>query len=88
MKPETKPKDCFGDQGGVVLGGEPPYDCINCELIDQCHKVTIAVSLQSIAHDLDLIVQNGLRLGWLKSYNELERFDPSLNNLREENVSD
>lgn len=76
METENKIKDCFGDQGGKVLGGEPPDECLDCELFERCHKVTIATSLQGIAMELNLITQNGLRLGWLKSYRELDLLDP------------
>ena len=72
-------KECFGDQGGVILHGESPEECYTCELFDRCHKVTIAGTLQAIATDFDLITQNGLRLGWLKSYNELDQLDPAGN---------
>ncbi len=43
------------------------------ELLERCHKITIATSLQGIAMDLDLLTQNGLRTGGLKSFNELDR---------------
>jgi len=76
MKSTDKPKDCFGDQGGSVLGGEPPDECLTCEIFDRCHKVTMAIALQSVAGNLHFITQNGLRLGWLKSYSELDRLDP------------
>jgi hypothetical protein len=80
METEIKLKDCFGDQGGKILGGESPEACWSCELFERCHKITLATSLQGIAMDLDLITQNGLRAGWLKSYRELERLDPAPDN--------
>jgi len=64
-------KDCFGDQGGSILHGETPEDCIQCDLFDKCHKVTVASSLQAISMDLGLITSNGLKTGWLKSFKEL-----------------
>lgn len=64
-------KDCFGDQGGSMLCGEIPKDCLSCDIFDKCHKVTIAASLQGINGDLSFLIQNGLKTGWLKSYKEL-----------------
>jgi hypothetical protein len=80
METEIKLKDCFGDQGGKILGGESPEECWSCELFERCHKITLATSLQGIAMDLSLITQNGLRLGWLKSYSELDRLNPAPDN--------
>ena len=66
-------KDCFGDQGGSILHGETPVDCLRCdsETFEKCHKVTIATSLQGINLELSLITGNGLEAGWLKCFNEL-----------------
>lgn len=80
METEIKLKDCFGDQGGKILSGEPPTECWECELFERCHKITLATSLQGIAMDFSLITQNGLRLGWLKSYSELDRLDSTVDN--------
>lgn len=51
-------KECFGDQGGSILCGEVPKDCLNCdsEIFERCHKVTIAASLQGINMDFSLVV--------------------------------
>jgi len=73
MESQRGLKDCFGDQGGAILGGESPNKCTTCDLFDRCHKVTIAASLQGIATDLSLITQNGLESGWLKAFQELSR---------------
>jgi hypothetical protein len=70
-----KVKDCFGDQGGTVLSGEPAEECVSCEVFDRCHKVTIAVALQGISVDMNLITQNGLEAGWLKTFKYLSRED-------------
>ncbi|NUM73786.1 hypothetical protein HUU40_05440 [candidate division KSB1 bacterium] len=78
MEATLKLKECFGDQGGKILGGESPEECWSCELFERCHKITLATSLQGIAMDLNLITQNGLRLGWLKSYSELDRLDSTV----------
>jgi hypothetical protein len=77
METKEKLKECFGDMGGKILSGEPADECWSCELFERCHKITLATSLQGIAMDLSLITQNGLRLGWLKSYKELDRLDPA-----------
>lgn len=65
--------ECFGDQGGAILGGESSNKCATCELFDKCHKITIAASLQGIAMDLSLIAQNGLESGWLKGFQALSK---------------
>ncbi len=74
-------KECFGDQGGTILGGETPEKCFSCELFDRCHKVTIAASFQGIAMDLSMIVQNGLTQGWLKNFDEL--YEPPMDDLED-----
>ena len=43
-----------------MLHGEPPYKCLDCDIFDKCHKITVAACLQAIATDLQLITQNGL----------------------------
>lgn len=73
MESQKELMDCFGDQGGTILGGEAPNKCTTCDLFDRCHKVTIAASLQGIAMDLSLITQNGLESGWLKAFQELKK---------------
>ena len=64
----AKLPDCFGDQGGVVLSAESPKACLECQVFEQCHRITVAATLQAIATDLDLIVQNGLRKGVLEGF--------------------
>ena len=68
-------KECFGNQGAEALHGESIEKCIDCKLYDKCNKMTMAISIQAICMDLDLIVQNGLRDGRLKSFNEIEKED-------------
>ena len=68
--------DCFGEQGGVILGGESPKACLDCRVFDKCHKVTVAATLQAIATDLDLIVQNGLRKGTLEGFDTMAESEP------------
>jgi hypothetical protein len=75
METHQRVKDCFGDQGGAVLSGEPAIECVSCEVFDRCHKVTIAVALQGISVDTNLITQNGLEAGWLKAFKYLSRED-------------
>lgn len=74
MNNKSKIKECFGDQGGAPLHGEVPEDCLNCDSkkFDRCHKVSIATSLQGINLDLGLLIQNGLKSGWLKCFKELD----------------
>ena len=72
MKQSRMP-ECFGCQAESMLSGQPPHDCIDCEWFDKCHKITVSVSLQSIADALDLMVQNGLCDGRLKGFEELEK---------------
>jgi hypothetical protein len=73
MESKSKVKDCFGSQGGSLLYGEAPINCFDCEkeIFDRCHKVSIAASLQRLNTDSDLVIQNGLRAGWLKCLEKL-----------------
>jgi hypothetical protein len=59
-------KECFGSQGLEVLHGESIEKCIDCEVFDKCNKMTMAISIQAISTDIELIVQNGLNDGRLK----------------------
>ena len=65
--------ECFASQGESLLGGEMPTQCLDCNVFEQCHKITVAASLQGIFDALDLIVQNGLTDGRLKGIRELEK---------------
>jgi len=65
--------ECFGSQGRSLLGGEMPTQCLDCDVFDKCHKITVVASLQSVSDALDLIVQNGLTDGRLKGFQELEK---------------
>ncbi len=71
MKNEWDSKECFGQQAEDMLHGEPPYKCLDCDIFDKCHKITIAACLQSISTDLDLITQNGLATNKLMGFAEL-----------------
>lgn len=73
VKETNRPKECLGSQGREMLYGEFPKDCMDCAVFDKCHKITIAASLQSISEGMDLIIQNGLSNGQLKSFQELEK---------------
>ena len=53
--------------------GEPPYKCLDCDIFDKCHKITIAACLQSISTDLDLLTQNGLATNKLMGFAELNK---------------
>jgi hypothetical protein len=59
-------------QADAMLDGQTPEECLTCEIFDTCHKVTVAAALQGIAADLQLLIQNGLDQGWLKSFDELD----------------
>lgn len=73
-----KIKECFGNLGGSILMGEPPEECVACELIDRCYQVTVAMALQGMALDFNLLIQNGMSKGWLKSFSELDPKGPHL----------
>ena len=66
-------KEGFGSQARDMLIGDPPDKCLDCDLFDKCHKITIAGCLQTMSDALDLIVQNGLATGLLKGFGELEK---------------
>jgi len=72
MNPKKKLQECFGMQAESLLDGQKPEACLRCEIFDTCHKVTVAAALQGIAVDMQLLVQNGLDQGWLKSFDELD----------------
>jgi len=76
VSPVAQLPDCFGEQGGVILGGESPKACLDCQVFEECHKITVAATLQAIATDLDLIVQNGLRKGTLEGFDALAESEP------------
>ena len=73
MKNEWDIKECFGQQSEDILYGEAPYKCLDCDIFDKCHKVTVAACLQGIAADIDLIAQNGLATNKLMGFEELEK---------------
>jgi hypothetical protein len=69
---ENRIENCFGSQGSKALHGESVEECIDCEFFDKCNKMTMAITLQAIGTDLELIVQNGLNDGRLKCFKDLE----------------
>jgi len=71
MKEDNAP-DCFGNQARGALCGEPPDECLACEVFEKCHKYTVTATLHAISENLDLIVQNGLVDGRLKGIEELD----------------
>jgi hypothetical protein len=73
MKNEWDSKECFGQQAEDMLHGEPPYKCLDCDIFDKCHKITIAACLNAIATDLDLITQNGLATNRLMGFAQLNK---------------
>jgi|GEM_PF-1039812 len=73
MKNEWDSKECFGQQAEDMLHGEPPYKCLDCNIFDKCHKITVTACLQSISMDLDLIIQNGLATNKLVGFAELNK---------------
>lgn len=67
-------KECFGGQGGITAYiGDEPEDCYDCdpETFERCHKVTMAIHLQKISRNLELVIDNGLETGKLKTFVEL-----------------
>ncbi len=73
MKNEWDSKECFGQQAENMLHGEPPHKCLDCDIFDKCHKITVAVCLQAISTDLTLITANGLATNKLKGFAELNK---------------
>ena len=73
MKNEWDSKDCFGQQAQDMLYGDPPHKCLECDLFDKSHKITVAACLQSISTDLDLFTQNGLATHKLMGFAELSK---------------
>ncbi len=71
---ESNLKECFADQAGMMLGGDPPDECFECDLFEKCHKMTVSACLQSISDSLHLITQNGLTTGKLMAFNELSEY--------------
>jgi hypothetical protein len=68
-------KDCFGEQGRDALFGESCEKCIRCSVFEKCHKISIAICLQAISSDTNLITQNGLTRGWLFGYQKLDQLN-------------
>lgn len=68
-------KECFGSQGNDMLYGDSPDKCLDCDLFEKCHKITVSVSLQSISTAMDLFIQNGLTSGSFKGFQELEKIN-------------
>ncbi len=73
MTNDWKMKDCFGMQAEEMLYGEPPARCMECDVFEKCHKITVAACLQAIATDLQLITQNGLATNKLMGFAELDK---------------
>ena len=73
MKNEWDSKECFGQQAEDMLHGKPPHGCLDCDIFDKCHKITVAACLQAIAIDLQLITQNGLDKNKLMGFAELDK---------------
>lgn len=69
-------KECFGQQGSEMLAGEFPIDCMSCSVYEKCHKMTVSVSIQLLSDNLELIIQNGLLDGRLKTFNQLNPESP------------
>ena len=55
-----------------MLHGKPPHGCLDCDIFDKCHKITVAACLQAIATDLQLITQNGLATNKLMGFAEAD----------------
>ncbi len=68
-------KECFGSQGNDMLYGDPPDKCLDCDLFEKCHKITVSATLQSISTAMDLFIQNGLATGSLKGFQELVKMN-------------
>ena len=79
-------KECFGSQSRDILFGEPPDKCLDCDLFEKCHKITIAACLQTMSEGIELIIQNLLTTNQLKSFNELEKINKvSITKIMDEN---
>jgi hypothetical protein len=68
---EWDSKECFGQQAEDMLHGEAPYKCLECDIFDKCHKITIAACLQSISTGMDLLIENGLMTKKLMGFEAL-----------------
>lgn len=64
-------KECFGSQGRDMLFGDPPDKCLDCDVFEKCHKITTSAALINISEQFELIIQNGLATGNLRSFDEL-----------------
>lgn len=38
-------KECFGSQGNDMLYGDSPDKCLDCDLFEKYHKITVSVPL-------------------------------------------
>lgn len=71
MRNEWDIMECFGRQAEGVLRGEDPQRCLECNVFERCHKITVAACLQSISTDVGLLIENGLATNSLMGFDEL-----------------
>jgi len=64
--------ECFGRQGLVMIQGDVPIECMECDVFDKCHKITVSACVLGIYECLDLMIQNGLLDGKLKNIEEID----------------
>jgi len=64
--------ECFGRQGLVMIQGDLPIECMECDVFDKCHKITVSACVLGIYDCLDLMIQNGLLDGKLKNIEEID----------------
>ncbi len=64
-----------------MIYGKPATKCLDCDLFDKCHKITVAGCLQSIADDALLLFRNAIVAKKILSFKELcEMEEKSENN--------
>lgn len=63
--------ECFGEQGAESLYGDPSTKCLDCEIFDKCHKITVTSCLQSLADNGLLLIRNAIVAKKLLSFKEL-----------------
>jgi len=68
--------NCFAHYARFIYEeGAKPEDCIQCDLAEHCYRATTAESLNSIAADLGLLIDNLIEQGRISEYSELGNDD-------------
>lgn len=74
--------DCFGRYARFMYEeGAKPEACIQCEVAEHCYRATTAETLNSIAADLGLLIDNLIEQGRIAEYSELGSGDDELDNV-------